>query len=240
VKDATDLLTLAGAESDADLAQAVTADTAELNERIETMELELAFSGEYDRRPAILAIHAGAGGTDAQDWECCCGYLRWADKLVRISVLDIMPGEKPINRPVRSSENAYGAWQRRGAPLVRISPYDSRNRDTAFALAGCGGGATRSRSAGRAAHRYVQLAAQGQNAQNDNAVRIPTSQWHRGDLQTNAAIKEQEQGVAVLYRAYWSVKRGEWSRKERKYRHVSALKGSVLRTSADGGDPNHR
>jgi peptide chain release factor 2 len=144
VKDATDLLTLAGAESDADLAQAVTADTAELNERIEAMELELAFSGEYDRRPAILAIHAGAGGTDAQDWAemLLRMYLRWADKhKYASSVLDIMPGEEAGIKSATveiAGKNAYGNLRgERGVHrLVRISPYDSsKSRHTAFALA---------------------------------------------------------------------------------------------------------
>ena len=78
-RELTDLLELAQVESDAELAQAVASDVDILANSLEEMELSLAFSGEYDQRAAILAIHAGAGGTDSQDWAemLMRMYLRW-------------------------------------------------------------------------------------------------------------------------------------------------------------------
>jgi peptide chain release factor 2 len=142
-REFSELLDLAEAEGDADLAQAVAADVQQLAARLEDMELELALSGEYDRRDAILAIHAGAGGTDAQDWAemLLRMYLRWADKRgYQSNVLDIMPGEEAGIKSATieiKGKNAYGYLRgERGVHrLVRISPYDSSHaRHTSFAL----------------------------------------------------------------------------------------------------------
>jgi peptide chain release factor 2 len=144
VSDLVDLADLATAESDDDLAQAVASDTAALAARLDEMELELALSGEYDRRDAILAIHAGAGGTDAQDWAemLLRMYLRWADKRgYKAEILDMTPGEEAGIKSAMievAGKNAYGYLRgERGVHrLVRISPYDaSKARHTAFALA---------------------------------------------------------------------------------------------------------
>jgi peptide chain release factor 2 len=142
-RELSELFDLAEAEGDADLAQAVAADVQQLAARLEDMELELALSGEYDHRDAILAIHAGAGGTDAQDWADMLlrMYLRWAGKRgYEANVLDTMPGEeagiKSATIEIRG-KNAYGYLRgERGVHrLVRISPYDSSHaRHTSFAL----------------------------------------------------------------------------------------------------------
>ncbi len=143
VADLAEMLDLAQAENDDDLAQAVTKDTQELAEQLEGLETELAFSGEYDRRPAILAIHAGAGGTDAQDWAemLLRMYLRWAEKRgFQASIIDSMPGEEAGIKSATIEiigKNAYGNLRsERGVHrLVRISPFDaSHARHTAFAL----------------------------------------------------------------------------------------------------------
>ena len=138
------LLDLATDESDEDLSQAVATDIDALAHQLEEMELTLALSGEYDRRDAIVAIHAGAGGTDSQDWAemLLRMYLRWADKRgYKAEVLDVMQGEeagiKSATIEVRG-RNAYGYLRgERGVHrLVRISPYDSsKSRHTSFALA---------------------------------------------------------------------------------------------------------
>jgi len=138
------LLDLATEESDEELSEAVATDIESLARKFEEMELSLALSGEYDRRDAILAIHAGAGGTDSQDWAemLLRMYLRWADKRgYEADVLDLMPGEeagiKSATVEVRG-RNAYGYLRgERGVHrLVRISPYDaSKSRHTSFALA---------------------------------------------------------------------------------------------------------
>lgn len=144
VRDLEALRDLAEAEADEELGRAVAGDTGELAAKLEAMEFDLAFSGEYDKRPAILAIHAGAGGTDAQDWAemLLRMYLRWADKRkYGTSVLDIMPGEEAGIKSATveiAGRNAYGSLKgERGVHrLVRISPFDSsKSRHTAFALA---------------------------------------------------------------------------------------------------------
>jgi peptide chain release factor 2 len=139
----SELLDLADAEGDSGLTEAVAADVQQLAARLDDIELELALSGEYDRRDAILAIHAGAGGTDAQDWAemLLRMYLRWADKRgYQTNVLDIMPGEEAGIKSATieiKGKNAYGYLRgERGVHrLVRISSYDSSHaRHTSFAL----------------------------------------------------------------------------------------------------------
>ena len=138
------LLELAEDESDKEVAAEVASETEALASRFEDMELELALSGEYDRRNAIMAIHAGAGGTDSQDWAemLLRMYLRWAEgRKFETKVLDIMAGEeagiKSATLEIRG-HNAFGYLRgERGVHrLVRISPFDSsKSRHTSFALA---------------------------------------------------------------------------------------------------------
>lgn len=143
VGELLELAGLAEEEGDEELGQSVTADALNLEGQFEEMELDLALSGEYDSRDAILAIHAGAGGTDSQDWAemLLRMYLRWADKRGYTSnVLDVMPGEeagiKSATIEILGS-NAYGYLRgERGVHrLVRLSPFDaSHARHTSFAL----------------------------------------------------------------------------------------------------------
>jgi peptide chain release factor 2 len=140
--DLAALKELAEAEADEHVAQDVAAETAALSAKLEEMELELALSGEYDRRDAIFAVHAGAGGTDSQDWAemLLRMYLRWCDKRgYKATVLDHMPGEEAGIKSATvevSGRNAFGYLRaERGVHrLVRISPYDSsKSRHTSFA-----------------------------------------------------------------------------------------------------------
>jgi len=142
-RDLLQLAELAETERDTALADAIATDAASLAHTLEEMELSLAFSGEYDRRDAIFAVHAGAGGTDSQDWAemLLRMYLRWCDKRgYRSSVIDLMPGEEAGIKSATvevSGRNAFGYLRaERGVHrLVRISPYDaSRARHTSFAL----------------------------------------------------------------------------------------------------------
>ena len=142
-RELAELLELAEAESDGELARAVASDVAALADRLEEMELSLALSGEYDRREAILAIHAGAGGTDSQDWAemLLRMYLRWADKRgYSTSILDLTAGEEAGIKSATvevAGGNAYGHLRgERGVHrLVRLSPFDAAHaRHTSFAL----------------------------------------------------------------------------------------------------------
>ncbi len=248
-RDAADLLTLAESESDAETAQAVAADVARLNEQVEAMELELAFSGEYDRRPAIMAIHAGAGGTDAQDWAemLLRMYLRWADKhKFRTSVLDIMPGEEAGIKSATieiDGRNAYGNLKgERGVHrLVRISPYDSsKSRHTAFALAEV---MPEAESEAEVEINPDDLridtfnagGAGGQNVQkNDNAVRI--THLPTGIVATcqdeRSQLKNKNKAMAVLRSRLLERELAKQAEEQAKIKgqHVSAEWGNQIRS----------
>ncbi len=111
--------------------------------RLEEMELEAAFTGEFDSRNALLSIHAGAGGTESQDWVemLLRMYLRWAENRgYQSDILESMPGEEAGIKTVTigiSGEYAYGYLKSEHGVhrLVRLSPFDSDHaRHTSFAL----------------------------------------------------------------------------------------------------------
>ena len=142
-REALELLTLAEAEGDDALAADIAADLDKLTDQMDGLELSLALSGEYDRRDAILAVHAGAGGTDSQDWTDMLlrMYLRWAEKRgYNTEILDMTPGEEAGVKSATvevAGRNAYGYLRaERGVHrLVRLSPFDAAHaRHTSFAL----------------------------------------------------------------------------------------------------------
>lgn len=141
--DAEALLELAREADDSDTFAEVESELAGVSESIDGLEFELSFSGPYDDRDAIVAIHAGAGGTESQDWAEMLQrmYLRWFErKGFDATVVDLALGEeagiKSVTIEVRG-RLAYG-WLRseRGVHrLVRISPFDlTHSRHTSFAL----------------------------------------------------------------------------------------------------------
>jgi peptide chain release factor 2 len=141
--EARELIDLAEAEGDAGLAQDLEREVTALAAQLDRLELELAFAGPYDARSAILAIHAGAGGTESQDWAemLLRMYLRWAERRgYQAQILDMTRGEeaglKSVTVEVRGSL-AYGYLKaERGVHrLVRLSPFDAAHaRHTSFAL----------------------------------------------------------------------------------------------------------
>lgn len=109
---------------------------------IEGFRIEILLSGEYDRNNAILNLHAGVGGTDAQDWTemLLRMYTRWCDsKGYKVETLDYLPGDEAGIKGVTlkvSGEFAYGYLKaERGIHrLVRISPFNANGkRQTSFA-----------------------------------------------------------------------------------------------------------
>jgi peptide chain release factor 2 len=128
---------------DAELEAELERDAAGLETDYLRERTALLFSGEYDDRPALLSISAGAGGTEATDWTemLLRMYLRWAERhRFPTEILDQQEGEQAGLKSVTVAVNgrrAYG-WLRaeRGVHrLVRISPFDSQNRrQTTFAL----------------------------------------------------------------------------------------------------------
>ncbi|HLF79445.1 MAG TPA: peptide chain release factor 2 [Dehalococcoidia bacterium] len=143
VSEALELLELATDEADEEMLAHVSTEAEEIESRLDALEFELAFSGPYDSRNAILAIHAGAGGTESQDWAemLLRMYLRWAEgRKYETEVLDSTLGEeagiKSATIEVRGP-NAYGYLKsERGVHrLVRLSPFDAAHaRHTSFAL----------------------------------------------------------------------------------------------------------
>jgi peptide chain release factor 2 len=136
------LLELAEEADDADTLAEVQADLAAINEKLADLEFKLVLSGPYDRRNAILAVHAGTGGTEAQDWADMMlrMYIRWAERNgFKTDVLDRTEGDeagiKSATVQIRG-DHAYG-WLRseRGTHrLVRLSPFDqAHRRHTSFA-----------------------------------------------------------------------------------------------------------
>src|SRR4029079_16222916 len=128
---------------DAELEAELERDAASLETDFRRERTALLFSGEYDERPALLSISAGAGGTEATDWTemLLRMYLRWAERhRFPTEILDQQEGEQAGLKSVTvevDGRRAYG-WLRaeRGVHrLVRISPYDSqKRRQTTFAL----------------------------------------------------------------------------------------------------------
>ena len=136
-----DALLLAELEDD-DLADELTQEVAHLTLDIGRLEFQTLLAGEYDREDAYLAIHAGAGGTEAQDWAQMLQrmFIRWAGSLdFRVAVLDESQGDEAgIKSCLLAIEGAYAYGRLRSERgvhrLVRISPYDSSSRrHTSFA-----------------------------------------------------------------------------------------------------------
>lgn len=145
ISDEDDLETLnelALEEEDASLVEEIGKGIFRLNKIAEKMRLEALLSGPYDKNNAILTLHSGAGGTEAQDWVEMLYrmYLRWAERNgYRARELDCLPGDDAGIKSVTfmvEGENAYGylACEKGVHRLVRISPFDANSRrHTSFA-----------------------------------------------------------------------------------------------------------
>jgi len=128
---------------DGSLSHEIEQQVDDLEKLLDKKQTTLLLSGEYDQGNAILAIHAGAGGTDSQDWAGMLErmYLRWAENSgYKTEILDRTPGEEAGVKSVTisvSGELAYGYLRsEKGVHrLVRLSPFDSAHRrHTSFAL----------------------------------------------------------------------------------------------------------
>ncbi len=140
--DAEVLLDLADEESDAETRSEVVESLSETDRELQAVEIESLYFGEYDDRPAIVSVHAGAGGVDAQDWAEMMWrmYTRYFDgEGLRYEIDEVSPGEEAGIKSVTMTVDgpyAYGRLEgERGVHrLVRISPFDANaRRHTSFA-----------------------------------------------------------------------------------------------------------
>ena len=136
-QDAQELLAM-----DGDMAAEIEASIAPLRQELDRLQEDALFSGEYDAGDALVTIHAGTGGTDAQDWAemLLRMYLRWAQSRgFQTDLLEASPGEEAGLKSATFAihgENAYGILKaERGVHrLVRLSPFDqAHRRHTSFA-----------------------------------------------------------------------------------------------------------
>lgn len=144
--DHVDMIELGEAEGDADIVAESEAALQELVAQAERLEIETLLSGEADSNDAYLEVHAGAGGTESQDWASMLQrmYLRWAEKKgYKAAIIEQTNGEEAGIKSVTieiKGHNAYG-WAKTESGvhrLVRISPFDSNaRRHTSFASVWC-------------------------------------------------------------------------------------------------------
>ena len=130
------------AAMDGDMADEIAASLAPLRDELARLEEDALFNGEYDAGDAVVTIHAGAGGTDSQDWAeiLLRMYLRWAERRgFETELIEASPGEEAGLKSATFTargENTYGAFKaERGVHrLVRLSPFDqAHRRHTSFA-----------------------------------------------------------------------------------------------------------
>ncbi len=144
-RDYTDLFTMieiANEENDESLIPDITESAEKVKAELESQNLTTLLSGEYDSKNAILTFHAGAGGTEAQDWAQMLYrmYNKWADRHgFKVKLMDYLDGDEAGLKSASiliEGENAYGFLRSEAGVhrLVRISPFDSSGRrHTSFA-----------------------------------------------------------------------------------------------------------
>jgi peptide chain release factor 2 len=141
--DLREMIVLAIGEEDYSLKEEIQLELKKLSSRFEQLESQQLFTGDYDSRNAMLALHAGAGGTESQDWANMLlrMYLRWAERHdYKAEVLDVSPGEEAgIKSAIVEIKGDYVHGYLKGEHgvhrLVRLSPFDADHaRHTSFVL----------------------------------------------------------------------------------------------------------
>ncbi|MFW6118660.1 MAG: peptide chain release factor 2 [Chloroflexota bacterium] len=141
--DLQEMIVLAVEEEDYSLKEEIQRELKKLSTRFEELESQQLFTGDYDSRNAMVALHAGAGGTESQDWANMLlrMYLRWAERHnYKAEVLDVSPGEEAgIKSAILEINGDYVYGYLKGEHgvhrLVRLSPFDADHaRHTSFVL----------------------------------------------------------------------------------------------------------
>ncbi len=142
VEDAKGYLELAREEDDEETLREVSAKLTRVEQEVQAAEFKRMLGGENDPNNAIVSIHSGAGGTEAQDWADMLlrMYLRWSEREgFQTEIIDYLPGEEAGVKSVTFTVNgdyAYGYLKAESGihRLVRISPFDAgKRRHTSFA-----------------------------------------------------------------------------------------------------------
>jgi peptide chain release factor 2 len=142
LEDNVTLIELGEAEGDAASVAEAEALLATLDQEVQQRSVEALLSGEADAMNTYLEVHAGAGGTESQDWASMLlrMYMRWAERRgFKVKLIDESPGEEAGIKSATleiEGENAFGLLKTEAGVhrLVRISPYDSNaRRHTSFA-----------------------------------------------------------------------------------------------------------
>jgi len=236
---------LAAGDADAEaLRPDLERDLAALQADWSRMEGQLLLSEPYDERPAIVSVHAGAGGTESQDWAEMLErmYLRWADDHgYRTEILDQTEGEEAGLKSVTfsiSGRFAYGRLRsERGVHrLVRISPFDSqKRRHTSFALASGAGGqhVNKTDSAVRITHLPTGIVVSCQNERSQHQNRERAMTVLRGKL-VERQMEEREAEMARLRGQH--VEAG-WGNQIRSYVLQPYTMVKDLRTGVETSNP---
>ncbi len=142
IQDAETLWSIASEENDEQVLNDLESELEQLSSDVKLEELKMMLSSDQDPMNAIMNIHAGAGGTEAQDWAemLLRMYLRWAEKRnFKTNIIDYLPGDEAGVKSVSftiEGEYAYGYTKAEIGihRLVRISPFDAgARRHTSFA-----------------------------------------------------------------------------------------------------------
>ncbi len=140
--DISTMIELCEEQSDEEFIHEIASEIKDFTKQLEAMTLETLLTGEYDKNNAILSFHAGAGGTEAQDWVEMLYrmYSRWAEQHnYKVKILDYLNGDEAGIKSASiliEGNNAYGFLKSESGVhrLVRISPFDSSGRrHTSFA-----------------------------------------------------------------------------------------------------------
>jgi len=141
-EDTLTLIDMAQEMQDESVLEEVSAGVRQVQEQVDTLRLTTLLTGEYDAKNAILTFHAGAGGTEAQDWVQMLYrmYTRWAERHgYKYKILDFLDGEEAGIKSASiliEGDNVYGYLRSEAGVhrLVRVSPFDSSGRrHTSFA-----------------------------------------------------------------------------------------------------------